>query len=90
MSEEIKSLLDELQNMVMDYHRYAANLDGCVQDLRDGVLNFTKDKSYNAMYIDSMKRYYDDKQISDELNSLKEKENDIWQRLIEAVKDERV
>lgn len=85
MNDEIKNLINELKEVVMELHRNAGNLDDNITGL-EYLLSEEDDKDSARFLIQSYRRsramYDHNHQYSELIN----KENDIWNRLLEASK----
>ena len=83
MSENVKKLIEELKEVMIELHRSAGNLDRAIREIERDYTN-TDDKllfvKVQAKYRENSKHYL--------FNNLEERENEIWQKLIfEAVKE---
>ena len=85
MNDEIKNLIDELKEVVMELHRSAGNLDDCIQTmeqlLSEEDLN---DKDCARFIIRSGNRSRAESDYNHQYYKLIDKENGIWQRLLIA------
>lgn len=88
MNKEIKNLIDELKEVVMELHRSAGNLDDCIQTmeqlLSEEDLN---DKDCARFIIQSGTRSRAESNYLHKYSELTDKENSIWRRLLDVVID---
>ena len=72
--------------MVLDLHRSAGNLDENIRMLEIELEQHEHEDEYSNIFIRQVQRYRADTKTHREYDKLDEKENDIWQQLIDAVK----
>ena len=85
MNEEIKNLINELKEVVMELHRNAGHLDDNITSL-EYLLSEEDDKDSVRFLIQSYRRTRAMYDHSHQYSELIDKENDIWQRLLKATK----
>lgn len=87
MREQIKKEIEELKKVVLDLHRSAGSLDDYIQMLEE-ELNCSGDEEYSKIFIRQIQTYRMDVKRNRGFDKLEEKENKIWQQIIDAVKEE--
>lgn len=85
MNDEIKNLLNEMEKVVMELHRNAAQLDDCIQSL-GRLLSEEDDKDSIRFLIQSYRRMRVDYSHNHQYDNLYNKEVDIWNRLLDTTK----
>ena len=83
MKENIKALIEELKGVVMDLHRSAGGLDRIVQDLE---LETESSEEYLKVYIAAQRNYRRDHKKA-AFGDVEQKEDDIWNRINEAISE---
>ena len=89
MREQIKKEIEELKKVVLDLHRSAGSLDEYIQMLENEFEQTGFDDEYSKIFARQIQQYRMDVKTRRGFNKLEEKENDIWQQLINAVDEER-
>lgn len=87
MSKEIKGTIEELEAVVRDLHRSAANLDNIIQSIE--LNEVYHNDTYHLMDVVQEAQYRRDFKQVRKYNQLEERENLIWQKLIENLKTEK-
>lgn len=88
MSEETKTLIEELKEVMMDLYRSAGNLDEIIRSVEGTIETYSNDESYISCLVKSQARYRMEYKHQTEFDKLDEKEKEIWQKLINSVKTE--
>lgn len=83
MSEEIKNLIEEMKQVVLDLHRSAGDLDKYVQILEYEMADKKKpgDLDYIRAFVKCQHRYRLDTKKDKRYSSLDLREESIWTRL---------
>lgn len=89
MREEIKKQIEEMKGIVLDLHRSAGNLDEQIRLLENELDDPGCNGVYVNMYVQHLCRHRNDFKLDRKYNDFDEKEDKIWQQLINAVRGDR-
>lgn len=86
MNEEIKNLINEMKEVVMELHRSAGDLDDCIQSLERYLAHekIAEDQIAFAIRLYKVKRI--DHCNEHDYHKLVDKEYDIWNCLLDTTK----
>ena len=85
MTENTKTNIDELKNVVMDLYRSAGNLDKIIQDIERDLSDCEIPDNYHLMVAISMYGYR--QEVLKSKGDLMTKEKDIFENLISSLKE---
>lgn len=83
MPEEITKLIEELKEIVLYLHRSAGNLDEVIQNIENG-----KNRSGDLSTFIGVYRQYRVTCKTLHYSNLDKRENDIWQKIVNTIKEE--
>ena len=82
-NDEIKKVIEELKELVMQHVRTASNLDMYINQLESQM---DKDPVHNSMVVNYMYRYRSE-MIHNNFGNLDDQEHQCWQKLSELIKE---
>ena len=87
MNEEIKNLINEMKEVVMELHRSAGNLDECIQGMERSLSEMdADDKDEIRFTMRFFRKSRLDSEYVHKYDILVAREYDIWNRLLNTTK----
>lgn len=85
--ELVQKEIEELKRIVIDLHRSAGSLDVIVQHLETTLSEKDEDSRFFTSYIQAEKDYRRSMKEALSYDRLEEREDDVWYKLLKAIKD---
>lgn len=85
--ELVQKEIDELKQIVIDLHRSAGSLDVIIQHLETTLSEKDEDSKFWKAYIQAERDYRRSKKETLSYDRLEEREDDVWYKLLKAIKD---
>ena len=85
MNAKSKELIEVLESIVMDLHRSASQLDNTIQSIKDTC--DIHDVEFMLMSVKQHYRFRNDYKKYRQYDTIDEREIDIWNQLIESLKE---